>query len=723
MHTLPAARLVGHDFLGNHIGELLFRQPASKPPATVKGSSSGSTVCPSDSKTVRRESIVSQHSALVAPSSRTHADGHDAPPSLDSLFGIGAKGSSACPTDRVASPIHSSEGSGSEPGSVESRSGSADADLNLHLSQLSLSHKKMTAGSGPTSPRMSFVTSFGAKNRSSGSRRGTSEASSASYFGVSSPHSSASMSPMEQPGSITWNIPFREQHHSFANAIEHNAWLDRNPSRQSQSSDAVSSQPSQPLTSQQRDQNAKSAKSIASTGAATINAKSQSFSEASQPVRQRFTRAATESTLELIIQRQQPLGSLGEVPAPSAVGLAPSKSFGATTSGLLGHRRKPSLVPKEGDERTFCFVDNGLSEVESNGSLAEDPLHSSTPLASVPERCASQSSVKSSPRSSYREVVEVQYSAHQRATSAGDGLSRCASTLSKQSMAISKPGTAETSPEHAKSASPGTPSARSTSANQSSAQAPAFVLKSSLPATQHGSSRPKRRLRIQPNTQSRQSLLEKTMEQQRQASDAAIASNANGVPTAEVQRPAPTARVSESKPMSTHNDTGDIKERYDPIAHDAEQRVFRIQTATPPADASAFPFIMSGEDRSKTKLPASHARTSDWAREQNLLTDSSLSFGQAAVDLESSCTSSLTPEASTMASAAGPQSLSRHDTAGNSSTSSGSESLMDAPDLLSPAGTELSTPELESPPEEAMLDSKYGLSKPAPQRRASPLSA
>ncbi|KAJ9476895.1 hypothetical protein PHBOTO_000553 [Pseudozyma hubeiensis] len=721
MHTLPAARLVGHDFLGNHIGELLFRQPTSKPPATTKGSSSGGTARPSDSKTVRRESIVSQHYASVAPISGAHAEGQDAPSNLDSLFGIGAKSDPAYSTNCVASPVHSSEGSGSEPGSVESRSGSADADLNLHLSQLSHSHKKTSARSGLTSPRMTFVTSFGAKRRSSGSRRGTSEASSASYFGVSSPHSSASMSPMEQPGSINWNIPFREQHQSFANAIEHNAWLDRNPSQQSQSSEAASSQPSQHLTSR-RDQSANLAKPIASTGAATINAKSQSFSEASQPVRQRFNRAATESTLEPIIQRHQPLGSPNEVPTPSAVGLAPSKSMGATTSGLLGHRRKPSLVPKEGDERTFCFVNNGHSEVESNELLAKDPLPSRTPLASVPERCVSQSSLKSSLHSTHKDAAEVQCGAYQRVTSAGqiadDGYSRGVSTLSSQSKSISKPATTETAADNAKLAVLGAPSTRSAIGDQSSALAPPFLPKSSLPATQDGSSRPKRRLRIQPNMQSRPSLLERTMEQQRQASDSAIAANANGLPTARVARPSPTSRIS-----STSTDTGDIKERYDPIAHDAEHRVFRIQTATPPADAPAFPFILSGADRTRTGSPASHARTSDWAREQSMLADSPPSFGQAAVDLESSCTSSLTADASTMASAAGPQSLSRHHTASHSSTSSGSGSLTDAPDLLSPAETEMSSPELEFSPEEAMLDSSDGLSKPAPLRHPSPLSA
>ncbi len=249
MHTsIPATKLVGQDFLGNHIGELLFRQPVKRvtPPVQKNNTSSnGSTVGPSETRT-RRSSCATDRSELALSAASTAK-----PPTtaLELLNSVGTIPSPLAPiTDGSASLENSSEGSASEPGSVDSRSGSADADVLLHLDQLSVLRKRHPSEGSAKLPRVSFVTSFGAKARKSSSSRAPSEAGS-SYFGMSSNMSShmssVSTSPTEQPaGAINWNMPFREQHQSFANALEYSVSLDRNLSQQSQSSVGASSQAS-----------------------------------------------------------------------------------------------------------------------------------------------------------------------------------------------------------------------------------------------------------------------------------------------------------------------------------------------------------------------------------------------------------------------------------------------------------------------------------------------
>lgn len=727
--TLPAARVVGHDFLGNHIGELLFRQPvtrAAAPSERTKGSSSGSTVCASDCNTIRRGSVASQH--VLSPIK----DSQFSTPTIDDLLSAGTTTLGAS-SDPVASLDQSSESSSSEPSSNDSKSGSADADLNiLHLDQLSLTHQRISSRGGPTSPRLSFVTSFGAKQRSSGSRRAPSETGSSSYFGLSSDLSSAGMSPMEPfPAAISWNMPFRDQHQSFAKAIEHNARLNRNPSQQSHGSDAASSwHPANAVVSPSL-RHQEVATPTTSAGSAVVGQKSQSFSvaESSQPVRQRLTRAATESTLEPIVQKQQPR-PLPERPldtpsTSSGSSLAHSKSMSSGSSGWRAHRRQPSLVQKGEDERTFTFVDPASSGDEVDDALVEEPEAEApeTTLTSIPMRSASHSSSsQSSSNSSFKEVLERQYSAHRRAST-------------QTSLPASSHGTSNASPSIASVASTAKPNnhsstssplAQSVVRDQYTRQGSVFPLKPPSSSGQNGASRPLRRLRIQPNMQSRPSLLERTMDEQRKASIAALTVNANGAqPEGKSSAPMP-----DSPEVPAQAPAPPICERYDTTAYGAEQRTFRINSTANAPNPTDFPFTMlsdeGGKPTDRSAPPASHARTSDWARAQSLLSSSS-PVQDEPVSRSGSQLGYVGEEESHQVEqhrASTAQALLRMHTVSHSSTSTWTKttSLGDMRDLLSPPETVISTPELESPPITAKISgADDGLD--GARSRTSPLTA
>ncbi|KAJ1030375.1 hypothetical protein NDA16_001284 [Ustilago loliicola] len=721
MHTLPASHVVGHDFLGNHIGELLIRQPVKRnapPSRTNKTSSSGGTVCATDANTGRRASIASHHAPSVASSTSKSTDSSSATLALDSFLSVGAITPLGTSTDPIASLEHASESSSSEPSSVDSRSGSADVEALLHLNQLPLARTRHASEGGPTSPRVSFVTSFGAKSRrSAGSRRAPSEAGSSSYFGhTGSRMSSASMSPMEQqPGAITWNLPFRDQHQSFAQAIEHNASLNRNLSQQSHSSDAVSSQRSKPTTPFSSLEQEVATPTTSNGGAEAVmqNTKSQSFSATglAQPIRQCLTRAATKSTLDPLAQVQQPLKSPGVSAGSSGCGLSYSNSMGASRSALRGHRKMPSLVPKGDDERTFCFVEppsSSETDMDDNDAVAKEPqLAADTTLTSKPAQATSDVSDSTE---SYKDVVEVQYGAHHRADSRGQHPPRTFTPTSTGTSSDAQQQQQEKKDEQ--KSTPTAPVAR----DQDTPLVSLFAFKPPSVAAQKGRSRPVRKLRIQPNVQSRPSLLEKTMEDLRHTSRQAQAATANGVP-AHSRSPAVTPNASEKVP-DVPVGTEDAGERYDPVAYGPEQRTFRIQSPSTAAHTGApgFPFaIISEGGNSERKEPASHARTSNWAREQNRLASSppahERDLSQSGyLDLQGSCASlpSVQPPA--------PTALLRHHTASHSSSSTESPSLLDTRELLSPPETAISTPELGSPP----LFNKSSLGG---GRRSSPLSS
>lgn len=701
MHTLPAAKLVGHDFLGNHIGELLIRQPTKKaaPAPRNKTSSNGSTVCGTDSATIRRASVSSLYPPSIASDASNLSDVQRATAALDSFLSVGAITPLGTSTDPIVSLEHSSESSASEPSSVDSRSGSADSDLRLHLDQLSLSHKRLASEGASHTPRVSFVTNFGAKPRRSGSRRAPSEAGSSSYFGMGSNTSSTAMSPMEPPGGISWNLPFREQHQSFAKAVEQNAMLDRNPSQHSQSSGAASALASdRMLSTPDSSLEAELATPTTSGGEAVSSVKSQSFSGAgsSQPVRQRLTRAATESILEPAAQMQRPLKSPGVPDGTSATGLSHSKSMGASSSALRTHRKKPSLVPKGSDERTFCFVEPSASETENDDVLGEEPEVAKPILTSPLARSASESS--------YKDVVDVQYASHVRARSAQCGVNEKMHEVAT-GQAVSSTLATETQ-QNAGGHRLDTPSS------------PLFPLKSLSAAPANGSTRPRRRLQIQPNVQSRPSLLEKIMQEQRVSSSQAKTANPNGVPT-ERASPAVTPSASEKAPESASQKAA-AGEHYDPVAYGVGQRTFRIHSKAPSA-GHGFPFgAISPDERERSNPPASQARTSDWARAQNLLASSppacedSHSSSQADFDeMQASCHSLSGLGAANQGT---PTTLQHHHTVSHGSSSTDSTSLLDTRELLSPPETAISTPDLESPPEHALDSLK-------PSRRASPLAS
>lgn len=745
MHTLSAAKIVGHDFLGNHIGELLFRQPVSRPAP----SSNNSSIAASDSRTVRRESTTSHHVSLTASARSTFTDAQRGSPTLDDRSNVSVTTMFGPSADPVASLEQSSESSPSEPSSVDSRSNSADADLKLlHLDQLDLSRKRNASEGGPSSPRVTFVTNFGAKQRRSGSRRAPSEAGSSSYFGLSSSNrSSASMSPMEpSSGAINWNVPFPEQHHSFAKAIEHNPLLNRNSSQHSESSDAASSWQLPPPSASQSYEGVEATTPTACTGSNVVSTKSQSFSgqASSAPVRQRLTRAATESTLDPIAQKQAqrpPLASPSGPSEHSSNGLAHSKSMGSATGGVRAHRKKPSLVPKGDDERTFCFVNDGVSDAESDKVLTEQPKAADTTLKSVPKvavtaaTSSSKSMSQSSSQSSYRDVVEGQCRTQRRAsrvqTSGDDGHSRLDAIASDKIKSNTSSVTVASSQEATNVYDTTQQQAHAAVCGQDTPSASANVVNSASSLRPSGSSRPLRRLRIQPNVQSRPSLLERTMEQQRKASQAAIAANSNGSLGGSAASAAATSLDVGVKSAQTPGSTASAShERYDPVAYGAGSRTFRIHSSTPTTENNDVAFaVFSGGERGgkgNRKEPASHARTSDWARAQSLLagSQSAQNSHDGRENLEASCTSLLTLDGSgTAVERPAAQSLLRHHTASHSSESTDSPSLLDTREMLSPPETAISTPELESPPEHALLgEDDAGLFKLTP-RRPSPLSS
>ncbi|SNX81598.1 uncharacterized protein MEPE_00303 [Melanopsichium pennsylvanicum] len=725
MPTLPAAKVVGHDFLGNHIGELLIRQPVKRaaPPPRNAASSNGSTVCGTESVTARRLSVAYQDEPSMTCSPSDSASAQSATTALDSFFSVGAIIPLGISADPTISLENTSETSASEPSSIDSRSDSADADLRLHLDQLSLSRKRLPSTNAPTSPRVSFVTSFGAKSRRSGSRHAPSEAGSSNYFGISSngssQMSSASLSPMEPSGSISWNIPFREQNQSFAQAVERYTTLARDPSQQSQTSDVASSLPSKPPTprfSLEEDVSTPTTNS----GQFTPSVKSQSFSGAAsaQPARQRLTRAATESTLEPIAQMQQSYHAL-KAPAASS-GLSHSKSMDASTSGVRTHRKKPSLVQKGDDGRTFYFVD-ASSASDLDEAPVQEPKVVPMLKSVTPTRSASNSS------SFYKDVVDVQYNAHPSASSVHSGAS--ASGLHNDA---------------AKSATSSATSAAATSQTQRCQQSTSQALQSVVPdhdtphgtltplkpvsvRVQTGSQRPARKLRIQPNVQSRPSLLERTMKEQRESSRQARATSATGLAAETASSPAVTPSASKKIPESP-GATVVHGERYNPVAYGSGHRTFRIDSPVGGHESYDFPFTaMPFEDRNKateraSNPPASHARTSDWARAQSLLASSppahdvSRSSSQVGyVGMQGSCRS-LSGFDSLAVPA--PSALSRHHTASRSSESTESPSLLDTRELLSPPETAISTPECESPPEHSLDNIALKLA-----RQSSPLAS
>ncbi|KAI3481269.1 hypothetical protein L1887_56486 [Cichorium endivia] len=597
MRTHTATKVVGNDFLGNHIGELLVRQPikrtAPTAPARHAASSNGSTVCPADTISGRRASVPTldeQNSAAV----------------LDEFLSLGAAPLAGCDPSSLE---HGSESSVSEPSSGSSRSGSAHTDILLHLDQLT--RTRVASEGAPISPRVSFVTNFGAKPRRSGSRRAPSETGSTGYFGMTAGMSEASMSPMESAGSVVWNMPFQQ---SFAHAVEHHA-LSRGSSQQSASADVTS--PAQ----------AAEVATPTKTGSEVGVGKSQSFSAGTGPVRQRLTRAATESTLPPAAQAMQL--------EKSASGESGSGHSYAST-GVKGHRRKPSLVPKEGDQRTFCFVDASSSETES------EEAH---PLPAVSSPVATPACT---PEASAHSVVDTRYTSPRALSTVDEAQSTFTPALGKVHEVELRAG------------------------GQLNG------------ACEGEGTRRVRRLRIQPNVQSRPSLLEKTMQQLARSSEQAQAAN---VHTTVAASTTPPASVSQT-------------ERFDPAAYGAEQRTFRIAPVDSAPDAPAT-------RTEKERAPrTSQARTSDWARAQILLADNTQQ-DDTHVKLAKVDASLLQVQ---QADARG-HGLLRHHTDSHSSTETTSPSLLDMRELLSPPETAVSSPDLESPPPNHK-----------PSRRTSPLS-
>lgn len=669
MHTRPAAQLVGHDFLGNHIGELLVRQPIKRAPPPTNSrtskdnnnnSSNGSTVCGTDSRTARRASVATVGSSsgptamaasMSTGSAASSTDLWHSASALDSFL----IGSTA--VDPVTAVEHSSEGSSSEPSSVDS-TGSADMDQPplLHLEQLSLPRKRFSSEGGPLSPRVTFVTNFGAKpRRSAGSRRAPSEAGSTSYFGLSSNTSSrmssASMSPMEATGGINWNLPFREHNQSFAQAIEHNASLNMNLSNASSGSGSSASQAAKAQVEGATSTNAKDVKSKSFSGTATA-----------QPPRQRLVRAATESTLEPIAQassQQQPLQSPAQ---ESGSKMSHSNSMGGT--GSRRHRKQPSLVPKGDDERTFCFVEPSSSEDELDNELTED----NKTIAHTPVRKTSK-------------------------------------TIQPVAPVVAAPTIA------ARDIKDSTPRAHSQVQVEKSQYTPHISLFPVNTAT--SSTRPARKLRIQPNVQSRPSLLERTMEAQNRASKQAQLANGVGISI-----DTPKASV----PATPTPAAAEVGDKFERIAYGPEQRTFRIQssTALPSPGHEFFSSSASNSSLSREAGRAAkecNARTSDWAREQNLLASSP----EAREELQMTARSHSQPGymdlltlPTSRPAAAGVRF--RSHTTSHSSSSTESPSILNN-GLLSPPETAVSTPDAESPPMPELA-----LPKTTP-RRGSPLRA
>ncbi len=213
------------------------------------------------------------------------------------------------------------------------------------------------------------------------------------------------------------------------------------------------------------------------------------------------------------------------------------------------------------------------------------------------------------------------------------------------------------------------------------------------------------------------------MGEQRKSSIAALTVNANGAQ--------PEGRSSAATPdapeVPAHSPPQPICERYDTAAYGAEQRTFRIQSTANAPNATNFPFTVlsdqGGKPTDHSAPPASHARTSDWARAQSLLSSSSPVQDEPL----SRCASQLgyvgEQESHVVEHR---QTLLRLHTASRSSTSTLTKpaSLGDMRDPLSPPETVISTPELESPPIAAKIrGADDGWMGPAVKRHRSPPSS
>ncbi len=391
-------------------------------------------------------------------------------------------------------------------------------------------------------------------------------------------------------------------------------------------------------------------------------------------------------------------------------------SSGSGASGPRRHRKQPSLVQKGDDERTFCFVDAESSESDADDALAEEPEAANAILTWAPSSVAGQS------KQTTLDAVEEQ--------------SHSTSRISEPTAAPSVGSSSTTAVEsqHGDTYQSTAPSTLTNTVNLGQDTPSMFPLKPFSAEAANGSYRPARRLRIQPNVQSRQSLLEKTMEQQRVSSAEAISTSATGVPRenkSSAVTPNEASKGIAESPLAGPSATTPGA-RFDPVAYGAEQRTFRIQSSGMPS-VQDFPFnAMSGNDHGassgkgsdRTKPPsASQARTSDWARAQNLLATTPDDEQQepvrsasqngffAAADADSladSCHSlaELNDAArkDNLSGVAPTSLLQRSHTNSHSSTSTNSPGLLDNPELamLSPPETAISTPDLESPPEHAL---------------------
>ncbi|PWZ02739.1 hypothetical protein BCV70DRAFT_5218 [Testicularia cyperi] len=725
MHTVPA-KAVGDDFLANHIGQLLFRQPAKQSAEKAKTSSSGgSTVCGVEITPRRRASrelglkelVPIASSRIPRNAAGTGANAASPPPTSansSSHAESRLRMSVANPVERSASLDHSSESSGSEPSSHGSRVSEPDHDVLLRLENLSLSHlvHRRTTSEAPLSPRVTFVTSFGARPKRSRNKPSPAESEPATYFTLdrrgsirsnnSSYMSNASLSPIDHHGGlISWNTAFRNQQQSFAQALVDGHEIARQFSRTSsrdndgEATGGAEDDVDKAVTPTYSEPNA---------GPTTHGPKSNSFSGAgASPARIRLTRTLTSpSDSPTIASERMPSPSISSCSSRNINMTRIESSSGSRSA--RGHARKASLVPKGDDGRTFRFLEPP-SDIESDSGLIEDD-DAMLPIDMGPSRSA---------------IVLADRAAAVAAGSAPVSVSAPKGQDSDCSATHEARGSQETDSEQITKLAPTRPSSPSPDAIAEDSQAlggasdtaqresASFYVVTPPPLT--GSSVRLRKLTIQPRNKERQTLLERTIAEERRTQPATIEILGQKVE----KRLGPDPLVPETVPVERKTAGRLFHNTYHPIGFGQEQRSFRrLSTIDAFGDGLASD-IASGshETGGDARHPTVDERTSTWAREQIKLASpplveecsppSSSASSEVQQGSESSVSDDGRPANQSRPSGYLSAGISYHSNSHSSSMSSGRTNVLDMTSPRTPrsddAETAVSSPELETPPE------------------------
>ncbi|SPO34872.1 uncharacterized protein PSFLO_00343 [Pseudozyma flocculosa] len=391
MPAIPV-KVVGEDFLANHIGQLLVRQPRpSRDSAVLHQQPSKVDVATTRlTDSTARDWVATEHvtshslrDAQAVPTSMFDSIGQRASSDTDGLglskvrFG-----------DRESfSSIGSVASLDSRPGSAAAKDGASEPDLargQLHSVAAGYRHRR-TGSEALVSPTVSFTTTFGSKPRkprtrtrsqaTSGDGNGQLSRNASIRSSLGCEQSNGSVSPLDIYAQSPWVHPSSH----------------RTPPLQSVDELAAHEQWSAVFNSDALRQSAAGLNLRLAPSKATVTATAQDPIDPKEvvpvteaPCRQPLCRASTSPPLTGLVHDGPVPGTPMSHRSPS---LPASQSGEAMSRHSSAQRAKLLLVPKGSDGRTFRFVEpdsDSESDVaaqgdgdDSRGSAAETPASSS----------------------------------------------------------------------------------------------------------------------------------------------------------------------------------------------------------------------------------------------------------------------------------------------------------------------------------------------------------